>query len=230
MKHIIACFTLFLLVCIVSGTVLGVAEEGSVTITSEDYTYTEALGNQPVDIARPAVPPADAADALLIGQIDAFLSMSRDEIIEKLGPDFEVVSAGPEGAMDGYYYEDLSMAFAFYPDSDKPEIIDCYPDFRICGVGLGSLFSEVMEALGRTEIIETWLELPIYTVYMIEYHLRNSDYSFIALEEDEPADLLWISQRPYCGTPGGTRTHDLLIRSQTLYPAELRALKQVHPV
>ena len=26
------------------------------------------------------------------------------------------------------------------------------------------------------------------------------------------------------GTPGGIRTHDLLVRSQTLYPAELRAL------
>ena len=25
------------------------------------------------------------------------------------------------------------------------------------------------------------------------------------------------------GEPGGIRTHDLLIRSQTLYPAELRA-------
>jgi hypothetical protein len=27
------------------------------------------------------------------------------------------------------------------------------------------------------------------------------------------------------GTPGGIRTHDLLVRSQTLYPAELPALK-----
>ena len=26
------------------------------------------------------------------------------------------------------------------------------------------------------------------------------------------------------GTPGGIRTPDLLVRSQTLYPAELRAL------
>ncbi len=27
----------------------------------------------------------------------------------------------------------------------------------------------------------------------------------------------------FLGEPGGIRTHDLLIRSQTLYPAELRA-------
>ncbi len=30
-------------------------------------------------------------------------------------------------------------------------------------------------------------------------------------------------QRVFLGVPGGIRTHDLLIRSQTLYPAELRA-------
>ena len=27
----------------------------------------------------------------------------------------------------------------------------------------------------------------------------------------------------FCGAPGGTRTPDLLVRSQTLYPAELLA-------
>ena len=31
--------------------------------------------------------------------------MSREEIIKKLGPNYEIVSAGPEGAMDGYFYE-----------------------------------------------------------------------------------------------------------------------------
>lgn len=195
MKHIIARFALFLAVCLAFGTALGVAGE-SATFTDGDYTYTEALGNQPADAARPAVSPAGAADALLIGQIDALLSMSRDEIIEKLGPDYEEVYAGPEGAMDGYYYEDVGMAFAFYPDSATPEIINCYPDFKINGVGPGSLFSEIMEALGDAEIIETWLELPIYTVYMIEYRLGNSNYCFIALEEDGPADILWISQMP----------------------------------
>ncbi|MCL1854709.1 MAG: leucine-rich repeat domain-containing protein [Clostridia bacterium] len=159
------------------------------------YAYAEAaLDNQRPDAAWPDASPASAADVLQIRKINAFLSMSRDEIIEKLGPDFTEAPAGPEGAMDGYYYEDLGMAFAFYPDSDTPELIDCYPGFKINGVGPGSLFSEVMEALGRAEIIETWLELPIYTVYMIEYRLGNSDYCFIALAEDEPADILWISQ------------------------------------
>jgi hypothetical protein len=30
-----------------------------------------------------------------------------------------------------------------------------------------------------------------------------------------------------CGAPGMTRTCDLLVRSQTLYPTELRALREV---
>ena len=33
---------------------------------------------------------------------------------------------------------------------------------------------------------------------------------------------LMLQRFPF-GEPGGIRTHDLLIRSQTLYPAELRA-------
>ena len=31
------------------------------------------------------------------------------------------------------------------------------------------------------------------------------------------------------GAPGETRTPNLLIRSQTLYPIELRAQKNIHP-
>ena len=36
--------------------------------------------------------------------------------------------------------------------------------------------------------------------------------------------LFCLGLRVFFGEPGGIRTHDLLIRSQTLYPAELRAL------
>lgn len=38
--------------------------------------------------------------------------MPREEIIQKLGPDYAVEPAGPEGALDGYFYEDLGMSFA----------------------------------------------------------------------------------------------------------------------
>lgn len=131
-------------------------------------------------------------DELLIKQIDAYFTMSKEEIIETLGPDFLVVPAGPEGAMDGYFYEDIGMAFAFYSDSKVPELIDCYPNFRIHGVGEGSLFSEIFEALGDTEIIETWMELPIYTVYMVQYQLGDALYSFFAFEEGAPVHLLRI--------------------------------------
>ena len=138
---------------------------------------------------------AETADELLIQQIDALLTLSREELIEKLGPGYEEVAAGPEGAMDGYYYADLGMAFAFYPDSEVVELIECYPDFRIHGVGIGSHFSEIMEALGDAEIVETWLELPIYTAYCVEYCLGKTDYLFVALfEKDAPVQILRLSQ------------------------------------
>lgn len=139
---------------------------------------------------------ADVADESLVKQIDVFFTRSKAEIIEKLGSDYTVLPAGPEGVCDGYYYEDLGMSFAFYPDSDTLELIDCYPNFKIHGVGTGSLFSEILEALGDAEIVETWLELPIYTAFMVQYHLGNAEYSFIAFEKDAPVHILWISQMP----------------------------------
>ena len=183
--------------------------------SSEAYRYAVVVTADAADgevvTEQPAVFPTSTADALQIKQIDAFLSMSRDEIIEKCGPDYEEVGTGPEGAMDGYYYEDLGMVFAFYPDSDTPELIHCYPSFQIGGVGLGSLFTEVTEALGRAEIEKTWLELPIYTVYKIEYKLGNSNYCFIALEEDGPVDILWISQNhDEAAEDGGAAATDMI--------------------
>lgn len=80
----------------------------------------------------------------LTEQIDELLTMPGEEIIQKPGPDYAVEPAGPEGALDGYSYEDLGMPFAFYPGSDTPDLVDCYPNFKICGMGIGSRFSEIM--------------------------------------------------------------------------------------
>jgi len=136
---------------------------------------------------------SETTDELLIEQIDEFLAMSREEIIKKLGPDYSVEPVGPEGALDGYYYEDLGMAFAFYADSDMPDFIECYPNFRIRGVGIGSLFSEIMEALGNTEIFETWLAHPDDKGFIVYYLLGGATYSFVAFEIDGPVYILRIS-------------------------------------
>lgn len=168
-----------------------VAEDGCAMITEGGYAGLCAKKiNIPYILS--SAETSETADESLIRQIDEYFTMTRKEIIEKLGSDYVIEPAGPEGACDGYYYEELGMAFAFYPDSDVLELIDCYPDFKIHGVGIGSLFPEILEALGDTEIIETWLELPIYTAFMVRYRFGNADYSFIAFEEDAPVHILWI--------------------------------------
>jgi len=135
---------------------------------------------------------AEEVDEQLISQIDSYFAMTRYELIETLGPDYEEVAAGPEGVCDGYYYEELGLIFAYYRDDDFLEMIDCDEAFRINGVGAGSLLSEVVEALGETEIIETWVEIPDYPAYMVRYLLGDSDYRFIAFEKDEPVDFIYI--------------------------------------
>lgn len=135
-------------------------------------------------------------DEALIQQIDAYFTMTKDEILEQHGPDYEVLSAGPEGVCDGYCYEELGMTFAFYPDEDALEMIECDENFKICGVGVGSLFSEIIETLGENEIKETWIELPIYTAFVVEYRWGATDYNFVSFDQDGPVDSLWIFQRP----------------------------------
>jgi len=139
---------------------------------------------------------AQGPDDALAQQIDAYFAMTKDEIIAMLGPDYVVEPAGPEGVCDGYFYEDLGMSFAFYPDEDTLELIACDDNFMIGGVGVGNLFAEIMDALGDTEIIESWMELPEFTVFLLEYQWSDAVYSFISFDVDEPVHLLWIYQRP----------------------------------
>ena len=129
----------------------------------------------------------------LVAQIDELLTLSKEEIIDKLGPDYVVEPVGPEGALDGYYYKDLGMAFAFYPDSTVPDIIECYEGFHLYGIGIGNRLSEVTEALGDSGVNETWLMGPEDKAYMLSYQFGNAMYSFIAFEEDGPVYILRIN-------------------------------------
>jgi len=129
----------------------------------------------------------------LIAQIDELLTLSKEEIIDKLGPDYVVEPEGPEGALDGYYYKDLGMSFAFYPDSTMPDLIECYEGFHLYGVGIGNRLSEVTEALGDSGVYETWLIDPEDKAYMLSYQFGNALYSFIAFEEDGPVYILRIN-------------------------------------
>jgi len=146
--------------------------------------------------AAQAAPSSPVPDETLIQQMDAYFAMTKDEILAMLGADYQVVPAGPEGVCDGYFYEELGLTFAFYPDEDALELIDCDEPFRFNGVGTGSLFSEITAALGDGEINETWMELPEYTVFTLAYHWGDTVYCFIAFEADEPVSTFWIYQIP----------------------------------
>jgi len=144
--------------------------------------------------ARAAQAAPQVPDETPLRQMDAYFAMTKGEILAMHGPGYQVVPAGPEGVCDGYFYEDLGLTFAFYPDEDALELIDCDESFKLNGVGAGNLFSEITEALGDTEIIETWMELPEYTVFMLAYHWGDTVYCFLAFEADEPVVTFWIYQ------------------------------------
>jgi len=147
-------------------------------------------------IAATPAAQAENTDELLIQVIEACFSMTREEIIEAFGPNFEEVAAGPEGVCDGYYYEEVGITFAFYPDTDELDSISCDESFRIYGVGVGSYLTEIIETLDDVEIIETWVETPYNKAFMVPFSYGNIHFNFIAFDKDTPVDLLWIYQLP----------------------------------
>jgi len=139
---------------------------------------------------------AEAEGEPTLKAIEACFLMTRDQLAEALGPDFELVQAGPEGVCDGYYYKNLGLVFAFYPDEDELDSISCETGFQIRGVGAGSLFSEVIEALGDAQVMETWIETPYNKAFMVQYRWGDIHYSFISFDEGGPVDLFWIYRAP----------------------------------
>ena len=74
----------------------------------------------------------------------------------------------------------------------------------------------VYRSSSRVFLIQIYLK--ISTMYTTMYK-GVFEYSF--QQKEKPSKH--CASTVFTGEPGGIRTHDLLIRSQTLYPAELRA-------
>ena len=137
-------------------------------------------------------PEPENTDEMLVKQIDEYFSMTKQQIIEKEGSNYEEVFAGAEGSMEGLEYASLGLTFAFYEDT-LLELIECDPKFKIYGAGSGMSFSEIMEHLGEAEIKDTWVETPDHPAFVIEYQLGNCIYMFLSFESDGSDS--WLSIR-----------------------------------
>lgn len=111
-------------------------------------------------------------------EIDYILDLTKRDVEERVGKDYEVVGTGAEGACDGYYYRRLGITVSFGAEQEEVNWIDCDETFDIKGVHAGMDFMQIREVLGEGKPDETWMETPDYPVYMVEYEIGNLRVTF----------------------------------------------------
>ena len=115
------------------------------------------------------------------------IKLTKKEVEETLGTDFEEVITGPEGSMKGYNYEDIGINLAFYnfgDDEERVEFIYLFGDAHVNGAKSGMNFSEIKGNLGDTPVKNTFVETPENKAYKLEYEIDNCILSFTSYQPD----------------------------------------------
>ena len=163
--------------------------------------------SEPTDIGQSA-PPAfdlttpdrsadvdtlDVIDTYVITEndIDSFFDMTRIEIIELFGEEYELIGVGAEGSFEGHYFESVGLIFSFEYDDTIGFIVGT-EDFQIRGARARMNFLQIQEFLGDAKIIEGWWETPDNIAYSIEYLIEKSKYKFVSFELDGSDSMLHI--------------------------------------
>ena len=139
--------------------------------TTKNMQFVEKAENNKVQ--HPAV----------VKEITNYFSYKKEDIIKKLGTNFEKVDTGPEGTMEGYYYKGLGITFTF--DEDGSIFwIDCDNTIDINGAKGGMNFKQIEEYLGKGRIEDGWEETPEHKVWRLNYELYGRQIEFRGFDEE----------------------------------------------
>jgi hypothetical protein len=119
-----------------------------------------------------------------------YIGITREEVINKLGDNYEEVETGPEGSLTGLLYSDIDLEFAL--DDGKVIIIYCGEKVEFNGARAGMNFKQLQERLGKGAIEKTWYETPENIAYKTSYIFDNNVLTFLSFEEDGSNSWLWI--------------------------------------
>lgn len=81
--------------------------------------------------------------------INEIMVLNKDQVIKRLGNNYEVINAGTENAEEGYRYENYGMTIIF--EDSAISLIECDERVSINGAKLGMTFSEIQNILGEGE-------------------------------------------------------------------------------
>lgn len=122
----------------------------------------------------------------------SFMSLTKSEILNKLGKSYEIVPAGAEGLEEGYYYKALGLTFTFDESSNNVSEILCEDTVSINGAKAGMNFKQIQEKLGKTQVKDTWVEVPENKAYEIVYSIDNCMVKFLSFSKDGSKSVLHI--------------------------------------
>lgn len=129
-------------------------------------------------------------------EIDRYFTMTKGELLEELGDEYEFLLDGPEASYDGYRYHTIGLTFAFeYEDLMH---IGCSENFVVNGAHAGMTFSEIMKHLGSTEVKFSVWEFEGRNkneVYRIEYEIGNCIFEFSSYDQDGSNSRLYIYRK-----------------------------------
>lgn len=123
-------------------------------------------------------------------EINRYFDMTKSELLEILGTNYQIVPAGGEGTEDGYYYEGKGI-FVFSYD-DRLWLMYVPADFEVNGAMEGMNFEQIQKCLGETEIKDVFIETPDHPAYEIEYISGNCIYGFWSYDKDGNNSMLTI--------------------------------------
>lgn len=118
--------------------------------------------------------------------INALMSLSKEEVLDRLGKDYEILKAGAEHLDNAYNYKNYGMTLIFDESSktNRINLIECNEKVDINGTKLGMNFKQIQNMLGEGEIRELEALEPFQPNYSLLYEMEDCIIWFGADSKD----------------------------------------------
>ena len=181
MKKAIICGIAFLLICLSAGCEETVKTEATDTPQATETPISTSANNSEILLDEPVEE-----------QLNQLFNMDKDKVLEQLGDGYEIVPAGAEGLLNGYYYKDMGLTFVFdEDDNNKLWFVDASEDLTIKEVNSKMNFAQIEEKLGKGLRGEIVGEDGVTPIYVMRYTMENFTMSVLSFDA-EGIEHVWI--------------------------------------